>query len=71
MSSNRQQQYGPIEPQVCYPLHEFKRRTGFGDSALRAARHGGLRLHYLHKRAFILGADFIRYLEQAGSDKAM
>lgn len=58
--------YAPIEPQNAYPLRDFQRRTGFGDSAMRAARKAGLRVIYLHKRPFVLGHDFIEYLELAG-----
>ena len=57
---------GPIDPATCYPLADFQRRTGFGDAAMRAARKAGLRVIYVHKRPFILGADFILYLQEAG-----
>jgi hypothetical protein len=59
----------PIEPDVAYPLGNFQQRTGYGDSAMRAARRAGLRVIYLHKRCFVLGSDFIEYLKSNGADK--
>ena len=59
---------GCIEPNTCYPLADFQRRTGFGDSAMRAARRAGLKVLYLHKRPFVMGHDFISYLEKNGSE---
>jgi hypothetical protein len=47
-------------------MANFQPRSGLGDSAMRAARKAGLRVIYLHKRPFVLGTDFIKYLTEAG-----
>jgi len=60
----------PIEPGTCYPLNDFQRRSGLGDSAMRAARRAGLKVLYLHKRPFVFGDDFIAYLKEHGSTTA-
>lgn len=60
----------PIAPDALYPLIALKRLTGWGDSAIRAARRGGLRLRYCHGRVFALGADVIEYVIQHGTDTA-
>lgn len=59
---------GPIEPGVCYPMQDFRRRVGFGDIAWRDARRNGLRVFYVHRRPFVIGDDFIAYLREHGSD---
>jgi hypothetical protein len=46
-----------------YSLDDFKVRTGLGDAGLRNARRSGLTVRYAHNRAFIIGADWLRYLE--------
>ncbi len=53
---------GVIEPDAIYTKDEFLRRTGLKDeSYLQAVRHG-LRVTHKHKRAFVLGRDWIDYL---------
>lgn len=52
----------PIEPSVAYPLADFQARTGLGTAGLRTARKNGLRIIYRHRRGFVLGSDFIAYL---------
>lgn len=47
-----------------YPLPIFKRLTGMGDAAMRAARKNGLPLKKVGTRTFILGADWLSYLER-------
>ncbi|MBI3467837.1 MAG: hypothetical protein HY000_32915 [Planctomycetes bacterium] len=55
---------GEIHPNVLYGAAEFRRRTGLGEYALRAARRRGLKVHRAGGRAFILGRDFIAWLEK-------
>lgn len=59
-----------IRPEELYPLPSAKSITGWGDSALRSARRGGLKLLYLHGRVFVRGAELIRYIEEAACDQA-
>ncbi len=66
--SNPKAGRGPIEAGVCYPMQDFRRRTGFGDIAWRDARKRGLKVRYLHRRPFVLGDDFIACLMEFGSD---
>jgi len=57
-------------PNCAYPISTFKLVSGLGDRALREARRAGLKVTYLHGRAFIRGADFLRYLDKiADGDK--
>lgn len=53
---------GVIRPEELYTLAEIKSRLEFSDATLRSARRSGLRVYYVHGRAFILGADWIRYV---------
>jgi hypothetical protein len=53
-----------IDEGGCYGLQEFARRTGLKRKALRRARDAGLVIRYRHGRAFVLGRDWIEYLEK-------
>lgn len=55
-------EYGVINPEELYTLNEFKRRLGVRDATLRAARRKGLKVHYVHKQAYVYGRDWIRYV---------
>jgi len=55
---------GCIEPTVVYPLADFKRRTGFDDTAMRSARRAGLKVIYANNRVFVRGSDFVQYLDR-------
>jgi hypothetical protein len=57
---------GPIEAHVLYPLEDFKPRSGFGSSAMRAARRDGLKVIYAGGRGYVLGRDFIEWLQKNG-----
>ena len=46
-----------------YALDNFKLKTGLGDAGLRNARRSGLKVRYAHNRAFVLGSDWLAYLE--------
>jgi hypothetical protein len=52
-----------IKKDSSYVLDDFKVRTGLGDAGVRKARRSGLKVRYAHNRGFILGADWIQYLE--------
>jgi hypothetical protein len=52
-----------ISRDTAYPLAEFARLTGMNKAALRSARRNGLRCRYHGNKAFIVGADFLLWLE--------
>jgi hypothetical protein len=53
-----------------YTVGELKRRLGWSDAALRAARRRGLRVLRTGKRAFVAGNDLLEFLRQeADKDK--
>ena len=58
-----------IQPDVTYPLGNFKLVSGFGDHAMRTARKNGLRVMYTGGRAFVKGSDFIAYLDRKHTDR--
>lgn len=60
--SSRPTAPGTIEPDVLYSKAEFMLRSGFREAAMRAARRRGLRILYGGGRSFVLGSDFIKYL---------
>ena len=57
-----------IDRNNIYGIQEFLEITGIGASGLRAARRKGLPVHYVHGRAFVLGSDWLRYLESASTE---
>ncbi|HAH48095.1 hypothetical protein [uncultured Gimesia sp.] len=59
---------GEISQDACYTLAEFTSRTGLKRDALRAARRNGLRVVYKHNRAYIMGRDWLAYLDSSESD---
>ena len=54
---------GPIEPHLLYPLADLQARSGMGVGALRTARRQGLKVMYTAGRGYVLGKDFIGYIE--------
>jgi hypothetical protein len=54
----------PIDPRLLYPLDVFMKHSGLGAAALRKARRNGLRILRTGGRAFVLGSEFQRYLEE-------
>lgn len=54
---------GPIEPHILYPQPDLSARSGMGVGALRTARRNGLKVLYIAGRAYIMGRDFIAYIE--------
>jgi hypothetical protein len=59
---------GPIVPSVLYPLDLLKAKSGLGAAALRTARRTGLKVRYAGGRGFIMGRDFIQWVEQNGKE---
>lgn len=48
-----------------YTLKSFTRRLGIRASTLRSARRAGLKVHYVHKHAYVHGRDWIEYVLHA------
>jgi hypothetical protein len=55
---------GIIEPDAVYTKEEFLARTGLKDESYRQAVRRGLRVTHKHKRVFIVGRDWIDYLQR-------
>ena len=55
---------GVIEADKAYSLKAFQQLTGMGVAALREARRNGLLVRRCGQRSFILGRDFLAYLEK-------
>ena len=55
---------GEIRADVCYPLESFKAVSGLNKSSLAAARRRGLRMLREGKRTFIIGSDWLNYLDR-------
>lgn len=53
---------GAISASEVYGLSEFRRRSGMGDAAIREARRSGLVVDRAGGRAYVRGAEFIRWL---------
>ena len=58
----------PIRVDEAYTLSEFMRRTGLKEGAMKEARKRGLRVTYTSTRAFVKGADWLRYLDSQATD---
>lgn len=48
-----------------YRLTDFMRITGMTTSAVREARRAGLAIRRAGKRSFIIGADFVKFIENS------
>jgi hypothetical protein len=57
---------GVVAPDIAYSLESFKRASGLGTAALREARRTGLVVRRVGVRSFILGRDFLAWLERNG-----
>lgn len=53
---------GEIRGDAVYTLEEFERRTQLGKKSLRTARRNGLAVHRAGRRSYVIGKDFIDYL---------
>ena len=57
---------GQIGSSDLYTVDEFKRRLGLNSMAVWRARRKGLRVYKLARQHYILGKDYIAYVETAG-----
>ena len=69
MSNLRIESSGVIRPDELYELSECQRRLGWGKAAFRTARRNGLKVRYCSRRAYVMGADLISYIDEHGKDE--
>lgn len=55
-----------IRADECYPLPVFKKLTGMGTCAVREARRKGLPVRKVGLRNYILGKDWLQFVEEHG-----
>jgi hypothetical protein len=63
MASTLKEAPGTIERGVFYTLPEFQNRIRWNRHAMRQARKAGLRVRYMHGRAYVLGDDLFAYID--------
>jgi hypothetical protein len=66
--ANRSEDLAAIRPEEQYPVELFERIAGLGRAALREARRKGLKVKYIHGRAYVRGSDWLSYCESEGKD---
>lgn len=59
---------GVITAGCAYTLSEFMARTGLARAGLRTARQKGLVVRYQGGRGFVLGSDWLAFLQKAPID---
>jgi hypothetical protein len=64
--ANRSEDLAAIRPEEQYPLELFESMVGLGRAALREARRKGLKVEYVHGRAFVRGSDWLSYCDSEG-----
>ncbi len=57
---------GVVETGRAYSLTAFRKASGLGTAALREARRTGLVVRRVGVRSFVLGRDFLDWLERNG-----
>ena len=57
---------GVIETGKVYPINTFRTLTGLGAGAMREARKKGLTVRKVGLRSYVLGADFLEFVEKHG-----
>lgn len=62
--SRQQPRLGTIQANAAYPLPVFSRLTGMKATALRSARRAGLRVCDAGGRRWIIGSDWLAYLDR-------
>jgi hypothetical protein len=61
---------GPIDPDQLYPKPTIMRLSGLGQRCLNdAQRSGALRVRFVGGRCFILGRDFVEWVENGKASK--
>ena len=60
--SEQDQHSGIIDPNRLYTLQRFLQTLGVTKATVRTARRAGFTVRYVHKRAYVLGKDWIDYV---------
>lgn len=63
MTTSKPKLVGPILADAAYAKGLFKVHADIGEAAFQSARQNGLRVINVHGRAYVLGRDWISYLE--------
>jgi hypothetical protein len=61
---------GCIQADAAYPYEEFQKLTGQGRTAMRSFRMQGLRVIRAGNRRYILGRDWLAFLESLANSKS-
>lgn len=61
---------GVISLNSAYRLDEAKRRLGMSEHAMRQARRRGLKVRYVGRRGYLLGRDWLAFLETQSKETA-
>ena len=70
MPSQTVQPSGRISADEIWTLNAVETHLGLGAKAMRHARRNGLRVKYIGRRGYVIGADLIAYLrDHAKSEK--
>ncbi len=56
---------GEIAADRVYPLQVFCRLQGLSDRAMRGARRRGLKLRVVGRRRYVVGAEWLRFLQSS------
>ena len=60
----------PVNPALLYPKSVLMEMTGLGTKCLnQAQREGALRVKYVGGRVFVLGRDFVEWVELQGKSR--
>ena len=57
---------GQIGASDLYTIEEFKRRLGLSSLAMWKARRRGLKVYKISRQQFVLGKDYIAFVESTG-----
>ena len=59
-----------IQRGTAYPLSTFQKASGLRTAAMRSLRRKGLKVHYIGGRAYVLGDDFVDFLQKCDGEAA-
>lgn len=70
MAKVKEQIPGAIGGSDLYTLSEIKRRLGLSSWAMWRARRDGLRVYKIAQHRYVLGRDYIAYVESTGHSES-
>lgn len=68
--SKHKPKLAPIDPNTLYPLKIFHEISGLGQFALTRAQKDGLPVHSQGGRKYVLGSEFIAFIQSQKKDKS-